>query len=221
MRKTSLPAPKIEAYGDAAVLLTYPVEGYCAAASRAALALAAHFKTQSGWTDIVCGYDSVMGTFDPEAMRLGAAVNRFQLAAQDVQNFETPAENIVDIPVHYGGDHGPDMGVIMKTSGLSEHAVIEAHAAKTYRVCMMGFVPGFTFLSPAPKALHHPRRDTPRVSVPAGSVGIAGWQTGIYGMESPGGWQIIGRTELSIFNAKRSPMFLLKAGDSLRFVPQR
>ena len=216
----TLPDPKIQPYGDAAVLLSYDVDGFSDAASQAVLALSQYFQTQNGWTDIVCGYDSLMGTFDPQLMRLGAAVNRFQLAAQSVHTLDPITPNTVDIPVHYGGEYGPDMGRIMDSSGLSEDGVIEAHAAQSYRVCMMGFVPGFTFLSPAPTVLHHPRHDSPRLSVPAGSIGIAGWQTGIYGLSSPGGWQIIGRTDVSIFDIKRSPIFLLKAGDQLRFVPQ-
>ena len=109
---------------------------------------------------------------------------------------------------------------IRDSAKLSIDEVIAQHSAQTYRVCMMGFIPGFTFLSPAPKALHHSRLATPRAKVAAGSVGIANWQTGIYGLESPGGWQIIGRTPLSIFDAKRGPAFLLNAGDRVRFIPQ-
>ncbi len=107
----------------------------------------------------------------------------------------------------------------MASSGLSEADIIAAHSGVTYRVCMMGFIPGFAFLSEAPKSLHHPRHAEPRLSVPAGSVGIAGWQTGIYGLESPGGWQIIGRTSLRMFDKDREAPFLLSAGDTIRFVP--
>ena len=109
---------------------------------------------------------------------------------------------------------------ICSASKLSVDDVIKKHSGETYRVCMMGFIPGFTFLSPAPKALHHPRLETPRAKVPAGSIGIANWQTGIYGLQSPGGWQIIGQTPLSIFNANRETPFLLNAGDRVRFIPQ-
>jgi len=127
---------------------------------------------------------------------------------------------VIDIPVHYGGKNGPDMETICDTAKLSVDEVITQHSAQTYRVCMMGFIPGFTFLSPAPKALHHPRLTTPRAKVPSGSIGIANWQTGIYGLESPGGWQIIGRTPLSIFDARRETPFLINAGDRVRFIPQ-
>ena len=102
---------------------------------------------------------------------------------------------------------------------LSQADVIKLHSQQLYDVCMMGFIPGFAFLSEAPAELHHPRHATPRPNVRAGSVGIAGWQTGIYGQDSPGGWQIIGRTPLKIFDKSRKDLFLVKAGDQIQFVP--
>ena len=152
-------------------------------------------------------------------MRLGAALNRLSVAITALDISQDQQGESIDIPVHYGGEFGPDMANIMSSSGLSEEAIIRIHSAQTYRVCMMGFIPGFAFLSEAPQVLHHPRHDTPRLSVPAGSIGIAGWQTGIYGIESPGGWQIIGRTEAKIFDVNRKVPFLLNAGDRVRFVP--
>jgi len=163
--------------------------------------------------NIVCVFD--LGEYDI------ASVKRHVEDILARENFsKTELGPIIDIPVHYGGEDGPDMARICEAAKLSVDEVISQHSAQTYRVCMMGFIPGFTFLSPAPKALHHPRLETPRVKVPAGSVGIANWQTGIYGLESPGGWQIIGRTPLSIFDANRDTPFLLNAGDRVRFIPQ-
>lgn len=216
---SDLPEPSIDDFGDGAVLLRYPVTGYSDVANRAVLAIAKTLRAQSGWLDIVCGYDSVMARFDPHVKTLGAAMNRVTLAARAPALDNTDNTTVIDIAVHYGGENGPDMAVIMEHSGLSEAQVIAAHSAQTYRVCMMGFVPGFAFLSEAPSALHHPRRATPRASVPAGSIGIAGWQTGIYGLSSPGGWQIIGRTDMVMFDAGRAQPFALSAGDQLRFVP--
>jgi len=216
----ALPDPKIEAYGDAAVLLRYDVFGYDAQVNQAVLSMAAHLRTQSNWVDVVCGYDSVLATFNPRDMRLGAALNRLKVALGRLDMMQEIDGPIIDIPVHYGGEHGPDMGNIMESSGLSEEAIIRIHSSQIYNVCMMGFIPGFAFLSEAPQVLHHPRQDTPRLSVPAGSIGIAGWQTGIYGLESPGGWQIIGRTPATIFDVSRNEPFLLKAGDRVRFIPQ-
>ena len=111
------------------------------------------------------------------------------------------------------------MAAIKKSSGLSQSEIIDLHSAREYRVCMMGFIPGFCFLSEVPTSLQHPRHSTPRANVPAGSVGIAGWQTGIYGLDSPGGWQIIGRTPLKLFDTSREDLFLMEAGDRIKFIP--
>jgi len=126
---------------------------------------------------------------------------------------------IIEIPVVYGGRYGPDMAAIKKTSGLNQSQIIETHSAQAYTVCMMGFIPGFCFLSEIPAVLQHPRHSSPRAHVPAGSVGIAGWQTGIYGLNSPGGWQIIGRTPHKLFDKNREQPFLLEAGDQIKFIP--
>lgn len=215
----SLPDPDIMPYGDSAVMLRYAVDGFSDTANLAVLSIARALRAQAGWEDVISSYDSVLARFNPAVMRLGAAMNRLQLAALSPDITPPKDSKTVDIAVHYGGQAGPDMATIMAASGLSEAAVIKTHSAPSYRVCMMGFIPGFTFLSKAPVALHYPRHDTPRAAVPAGSIGIAGWQTGIYGLESPGGWQIIGRTDTVLFDAARTQPFALKAGDSVRFVP--
>jgi len=132
---------------------------------------------------------------------------------------ESVAGEIIEIPIAYGDEYGPDMEAIKSVSQLSQADVIKLHSQQLYDVCMMGFIPGFAFLSEAPAELHHARHATPRQNVPAGSVGIAGWQTGIYGLDSPGGWQIIGRTPLKLFDKSRNDPFLVKAGDQIQFVP--
>lgn len=211
--------PHISAYGDSAVMLRYEVSGFSDAANLAVLSIAKRLRAQAGWQDVISSYDSVLARFNPEHIRIGAALNRLQLAAKAVDITATHAATVIDIPVYYGGDDGPDIGTIAASSGLSEAQVIALHSGQIYRVCMMGFIPGFAFLSDAPAALHHPRRATPRAHVPAGSIGIAGWQTGIYGLGSPGGWQIIGRTDSVMFDPKRNTPFALKAGDNVRFLP--
>ena len=128
-------------------------------------------------------------------------------------------ENPIEIPVHYGGKNGPDLEGVAKYCGIASEEVITRHCGRDYLVCLMGFIPGFTFLSETDKALHIPRRLDPRLHIPAGSVGLAGWQTGIYGLNSPGGWQIIGRTSESLFDPARDNPFFLKAGDWIRFTP--
>ena len=112
------------------------------------------------------------------------------------------------------------MDNIKESSGLTEQEIVALHSGQTYRVCVMGFVPGFAFLSETPSPLHHPRHAAPRLSVKAGSVGIAGWQTGVYSLPSAGGWQIIGRTPLKLFDKTREEPFLLRAGDQVKFVPE-
>lgn len=214
--------PRIMPYGDHALLVQYDTDGFSQDASEAVQALA-HLLRQSHkkiWRDIVPAYDSLVVTFDAANLSLDSAKRRVESALTRSRQSQNKAkEKVIDIPVYYGGKHGPDIETICKSSGLSEDKVITLHSAKPYQVCMMGFIPGFTFLSEAPKKLHHPRLKTPRAKVPAGSIGIANWQTGIYGLESPGGWQIIGRTPLAIFDKSREAPFLLQAGDRVRFIP--
>lgn len=212
--------PLIAPYGDSALYVSYQGKGYDAHISAAVQALSAQLRQSGEWEDVISGYDSLVASFNPASISLNNASKRLQKAlAQAPKTGAEPSSKIIDVPVYYGGENGPDMAAVMKANNLSQAAIIGLHSETPYRVCMMGFVPGFTFLSEAPPPLHHPRHSQPRLSVPAGSVGIAGWQTGIYGLSSPGGWQIIGRTPLTIFDAARETPFLWQAGDRLRFVP--
>ncbi len=129
------------------------------------------------------------------------------------------APRLVEIPVCYGSEYGPDLEDVAALHELTSAEVIRRHSAPPYRVQFLGFLPGFAYLSGLPPGLETPRRDTPRLSVPAGAVGIGGAQTGVYPLESPGGWQIIGRTPLILFDLNREPPALLRAGDRVRFVP--
>jgi inhibitor of KinA len=125
----------------------------------------------------------------------------------------------VRIPVCYGGEFGPDLAGVAAFAGLAESDVVSAHSAATYRVFMLGFVPGFAYLGVVDARIAMPRHATPRVRVPAGSVGIAGVQTGVYSGETPGGWQLIGRTPLKPFDPARDEPFLMEAGDAVQFYP--
>lgn len=125
----------------------------------------------------------------------------------------------VEIPVRYGGLDGPDLDHVAALHGLSPQEVVEKHVAKVYRVGMMGFTPGFAYLLGLDPDLATSRQTTPRTNVPAGSIGIAGSQTGIYPLDSPGGWQLIGRTDLALFTPDKAPYFLLSPGDEVRFIP--
>ncbi|MFC5447551.1 5-oxoprolinase subunit PxpB [Paenibacillus aestuarii] len=126
---------------------------------------------------------------------------------------------IVEIPVCYGGEFGVDLAYVASLNGLSEDEVIEIHASGEYLVYMLGFAPGFPYLGGMDKRIAAPRKMTPRLAIPAGTVGIAGEQTGVYPIETPGGWQLIGRTPLSLFLPKQQPPTLLEAGNRIRFYP--
>ena len=119
----------------------------------------------------------------------------------------------------YGGEGGPDLAALARERGLSERDLVRLHAGGTYTAFMLGFTPGFAYLGLLPEALESPRRATPRVRVPAGSVAVAGRQTGIYPVASPGGWQIVGRTSLRLFDPFRAEPALFAPGDRVRFVP--
>ncbi|MCK9538577.1 5-oxoprolinase subunit PxpB [Dokdonella sp.] len=151
----------------------------------------------------------------PAWRRLAGAV-RAILATPDVRS--TAAPRSIDIPVCYGGAHGPDLDALARQAGLAPSQVIARHLAPDYQVAMLGFAPGFPYLLGLDPALHAPRRADPRVRVPAGSVAIGGAQTGIYPAELPGGWQLIGRTPLRLFDPAREPACLLGAGDRVRFL---
>lgn len=213
-------SPKISLYGDHAILVDWETDGFSETVNDTVHSLAAALRESEKYIEVVPGYDSLVCVFDLATRSLESTKRHIEdvLARQHFGKRQTG--QLVEIPVHYGGQNGPDMETICASAKLSSDKVIAMHSGQDYRVCMMGFIPGFSFLSPAPKKLHHPRLATPRAKVPAGSIGIANWQTGIYGLESPGGWQIIGRTPLSIFDAKRDTPFLLNAGDRVRFVPQ-
>ncbi|MGQ9641984.1 MAG: 5-oxoprolinase subunit PxpB [Candidatus Bathycorpusculaceae bacterium] len=123
------------------------------------------------------------------------------------------------VPVVYGGKYGPDLDYVAKYHGLTKEQVIRIHASRKYRVYMLGFVAGFPYLGEVADEIATPRLETPRLKVPAGSVGIAEKQTGIYPCEAPGGWRIIGRTPLKLFNPLKEPPTLLKPGDIVKFKP--
>lgn len=125
--------------------------------------------------------------------------------------------NVIEIPVCYGGEWGPDLEVVASKNHLSVEEVITIHTSTIYQVYMIGFAPGFPYLGGLSKKLATPRKPSPRLAIPAGSVGIAGNQTGIYPIETPGGWQIIGKTPLQLFRPMDDPPTLLKAGDQIIF----
>lgn len=164
-------------------------------------------------------FASVLIDFDPRRHRHSdlEALVRERLSAQPA---ETAVESrLVEIPVCYGGADGPDLEEVARHTGLDPELVIQRHSAAEYRVYFLGFSPGFPYLGGMPAELATPRLPSPRKRVPAGSIAIGGLQTGVYPMESPGGWRLIGRTSLRLFDAAAEPPALLCLGDRVRFVP--
>ncbi len=149
-----------------------------------------------------------------------SAIAQLKAWWQAAESFVPESRNI-EIPVIYGNAAGPDLCSLAEKVGLTPKQVVEAHSAERYTVFFIGFQPGFPYLSGLSPSLACPRHKTPRLSVPAGSVGIAGSQTGIYPLASPGGWQIIGQTSYLLFDETRDAPFLLRPGDTVRFIPHK
>lgn len=170
-----------------------------------------------GVRDVVPTYRSVAIYFDPLRTDTDALLERITHEAETVGPGTPVARDPLRIPVCYGGDLGPDLAQVAAFAKMTPDDVIERHASAVYRVFMLGFVPGFAYLGMVDPAIAMPRRSTPRVRVPMGSVGIAGIQTGIYPAETPGGWQLIGQTPVRPFDATREDPFLMKAGDAVQF----
>ena len=210
---------EIMPYGDSAFLVQFGAQTYSDKVTSHIHGLIHSLKDHDYWEEVVPGYNSLLAYFCPARFKPYEAKKALIKGLKDPVPASKTTAKTIEIPVCYGGEFGPDMETIMDSSGLSQQQIIDLHSAAPYKVCMMGFIPGFTFLSEAPQALHHARRSTPRAIVPAGSVGIAGWQTGIYGLESPGGWQLIGRTPLDMFEKGRETPFLVHAGDAVKFTP--
>jgi inhibitor of KinA len=172
-----------------------------------------------GVTAAVPALRSLLVTFDPleiSAADLQAYINKLLHGAAPAPVIPG---RIVTVPVRYGGDHGPDLAEVGRYLSLSEAQVVALHCGQVYRVMMVGFAPGFPYIGPLPEALTIPRRSTPRVAVPAGSVALAAGLTGVYPTRLPGGWHVIGQTHLQLFEPASVPPALLQAGDGVRFEP--
>lgn len=172
-----------------------------------------------GVTDVAPAFASVAVFFkSPEARANATATVHAILRGRNPASRDRPEPRLIEVPVCYEPEFGPDLSVVSQVSQLTPGEIALRHAAADYEVRCVGFTPGFPYLAGLPQILITPRRPTPRVRVPAGSVAIGGAQTGIYPLASPGGWNIIGRTPLQIFDAARDLAALLRAGDRVRFV---
>lgn len=211
------PRPALRWSGDTLILVDVGT-GISPEVNARAIALAQVLADAGvrGVRDIVPAYASVGVHVDP--LRFDQAALEAVLAdARDTTRDHAPAR-VVEIPVCYGGDFGPDLDDVAAFAGCSPEEVVARHVAGRYRVYMLGFLPGFAYLGGVDPSIGMPRRASPRPVVPAGSVGIAGGQTGVYPYESPGGWQLIGRTPVRMFDPDRAAPALLEPGDRVRFV---
>ena len=182
-----------------------------------ALSLVLEREQLRGIVDLVPTYRSLLVYYDPLRIDLPELQDRISNLSA-VPQPSLPRPRVLHIPTHYGGEHGPDLEFVSRYTGLAPEEVASIHAGAEYLVYMMGFNTGFPYLGGMSSRIAAPRLDTPRTSVPAGSVGIAQQQTGIYPVESPGGWRLIGRSPVRLFDARRDPPVAIEAGDYLRFV---
>jgi KipI family sensor histidine kinase inhibitor len=170
-----------------------------------------------GVRELAPGYRSLLVVFDPLTIAPAELKGRItEICAQPSGADPAPGKRLT-VPVFYGGDYGPDLQWVADHLRISVDEVIRLHTATTYRVYMIGFTPGYPYMGELPLQLAVPRRSTPRTRVPKGSVGIAQRQTGIYPVESPGGWQIIGWTPIELFDPGRRLPSLLEMGDQVKF----
>lgn len=183
------------------------------------MAVLMELETPEGVVEIVPSYRSIIIFYDPLSTDPSRLREDLLSIERRLSEIEIPPPRVVEIPVCYGGEFGPDIDTVAGHHELTLEEVIRLHSEPLYPVYMLAFTPGYPFLGGLPEKLHTPRLETPRTFVPAGSVGIANAQTGIYSIDSPGGWQIIGRTPLRLFDPERPEPFLLKAGDLVKFRP--
>ncbi len=169
-------------------------------------------------TEVVPTYRSATVHYRPEVLSYEELKHLLSPLAQGSAE-EAEELPVVEIPVCYGGEYGPDLLEVAQHCSLTPEEVIARHTAPTYRIYMLGFTPGFPYLGGMDPSIAAPRRKEPRIHIPAGSVGIAGEQTGVYPIVSPGGWQLIGRTPLRLFDPQKEQPILLSAGAGIRFVP--
>lgn len=187
-----------------------------------AILLASRLRARGGRgiRDIAPGYCTLGVHFDPLQTDLAALERAIEDEFASLATLDTIEDRAaIEIPVRYGGAYGPDLGAVAGHAGCSVDEVVARHSQRTYRVYMLGFVAGFAYMGRVDQSIAMPRRRVPRERVPAGSVGIAGLQTGVYPVDSPGGWQLIGHTTSVMFDAARDKPSLLAAGDLVRFVP--
>lgn len=211
---------KILTAGDSALLIEF--EQKIAPEINAQITAFVHLLKEQhieGVTDLIPAFASLLINYDPRVIGYKDLKARIEELLKIEVNEEASEARVFEIPVCYGGEYGPDIANIAENAGLSEQEVIDIHCSKDYLIYMLGFLPGFVYLGGLDERIHTPRLANPRISIPAGSVGIAASQTGIYPLNSPGGWQLLGMTPVKTYDPERETPILVEAGDYIRFVP--
>ncbi len=212
--------PQIVAVGERALLITF-ADTLTTEAVQQVRAVDFHLQRfpLKGVVECIPAYASVLILYDPLRVGMSAVKDWAENACQNLESDAERHPKRIEIVVRYGGAEGPDLPFVAEYHGVSLADVIEKHTGRVYRVGMMGFMPGFAYLLGLDPSIATPRLATPRTHVPAGSVGIAGSQTGIYPLDAPGGWQLIGRTDQVLFDPVNEPYFALSPGDEVCFIP--
>jgi inhibitor of KinA len=214
--------PKIVPAGDSAVLVQFGNEIDLTTNQRVhALAALLNISPLVGVIETVPAYGTLLVHYDPLLLSFVQIRNYLREKITQIHDNLSRKRKQVEVPVSYGGEHGIDLETVARHCQLQIEDVIRIHSERTYMVFMMGFTPGFPYMGKLDDAIRMPRLETPRTRVPAGTVAIAGSQTGIYPIDSPGGWQLIGWTPLQLFNPESESPFLFSPGDEVKFIAEK
>jgi len=183
------------------------------------VAMALAEEKPAGVVEVIPTYRSLLIIYDPLTTNLKELKRALEVLEHRLDRLDIPPPQTVEIPVAYGGEFGPDIEFVAQSHELTVDDVVRIHSGTVYRIYMIGFTPGFAYLGGLAEELYTPRVENPRQLVPAGSVGIANNQTGMYPIDSPGGWRLIARTPLKLFDPSKQDPFLYRAGDMIKFLP--
>ncbi|MGN9166057.1 5-oxoprolinase subunit PxpB [Tissierellaceae bacterium HCP3S3_D8] len=172
-----------------------------------------------GIEEVIPTYRSILIIYNPLIIDYQDIIDKLKKMETHLNDTSNDKTRIIELPTVYGGEYGPDIEFVAKHNNLTIEEVIEIHSSTDYLLYMLGFTPGFGYLGGMSEKIETPRLQVPRTKIPAGSTGIAGKQTGIYPIDSPGGWQLIGRTPVKLYDPLAEPPVLLNAGDYIRFIP--